>query len=199
MYTAHVSLQLDLAACARTSWNSRGWGVGSCYAPIHVMWSDSRPRWFVGNQDKKKPMILCARSTSRSREQSTKRRSRSENMWKVCLFYNQYNKISWLSNMADTFFEKFTKRAKVCGLFFLTVLFGRWLAEQAICDHVVLLSDVSSVKTKWKSMKLQITLTVIYQIQKRCWHIHCFLCSVCSELFLCFWFLCSSSDDVINS
>ena len=28
----------------------------------------------------KKPIILCARSTSRSREQSTKRRSRSENM-----------------------------------------------------------------------------------------------------------------------
>ena len=30
-------------------------------------------------------MILCARSTSRSREQSTKRRSRSENMRNVCL------------------------------------------------------------------------------------------------------------------
>ena len=28
----------------------------------------------------KKPMVLCKRSTSRSREQSTKRRSRSENM-----------------------------------------------------------------------------------------------------------------------
>ena len=58
----------------------------------------------MGNQDKK-PMILCARGTSRSREQSTKRRSRSENIWKVCLFYSQNNKIVWLSNMADIFGE----------------------------------------------------------------------------------------------
>ena len=35
----------------------------------------------------KKPIILCTRSTSRSREQSTKPRSGSENMRKVCLFY----------------------------------------------------------------------------------------------------------------
>ena len=80
-----------------------------------AMWLLLRPRWFVGNQDKKKLMILCARSTSRSREQSTKRVSRSENMWKVCLFYSQNNKIVWLSNMADTFLEKFTRCAKVCG------------------------------------------------------------------------------------
>ena len=42
-------------------------------------------------------MILCARCMSRSREQ----RSRSENMWKVCLFYRQNNKIVWLSNMSE--------------------------------------------------------------------------------------------------
>ena len=65
----------------------------------------------------KKPMILCARNTSRSREQSTKRRSSSENMRKVCLFYSGNNKIVRLSNMADTFFEEFTRCAKVCGLF----------------------------------------------------------------------------------
>ena len=53
----------------------------------------------------KKPMILCARSTSRSREQITKRRSSSDNMWKVCLVCSQNNKIVWLSNMADTFYE----------------------------------------------------------------------------------------------
>ena len=50
-------------------------------------------------------MILCARSLSRSREQSAKRRSSSENMWKVSLYYSQNNKIVWLSNMADTFLE----------------------------------------------------------------------------------------------
>ena len=32
--------------------------------------------------------------------------------------------------MADTFFEKFTRCAKVDGLFFLIVLFGSWLADQ---------------------------------------------------------------------
>ena len=78
----------------------------------------------------KKPMILCARIISRSREQSMKRRSRSKNMWEVCLFYSHNNKIAWLSNVADTFLEKFTRCAKVCGLIFLTVLFGCWMAEQ---------------------------------------------------------------------
>ena len=41
----------------------------------------------------KKRIILCARSTSRSREQSTKGRSRRENMRKVCLFYSQDYKV----------------------------------------------------------------------------------------------------------
>ena len=41
----------------------------------------------------KKLMILCARSTSRSREQRTKRRSRSENVRMAGLFYSQNNKI----------------------------------------------------------------------------------------------------------
>ena len=41
----------------------------------------------------KKPMIPCARSASRSREQSTKRSSQSENMRKVCLLYSQNNEI----------------------------------------------------------------------------------------------------------
>ena len=49
-----------------------------------------------------KSMILWAHPTSRSREQSPKRRSRSENMWKVCLFYSQNNKIIRFSNRADT-------------------------------------------------------------------------------------------------
>ena len=37
----------------------------------------------------KMPMILCARSTLRSCELSTKRRSRGENTRKVCLFYSR--------------------------------------------------------------------------------------------------------------
>ena len=41
----------------------------------------------------KKPMILCARSTSSSSEQSTKRRSRSESMRNFCFFHSQNNNI----------------------------------------------------------------------------------------------------------
>ena len=68
-------------------------------------------------------MILCARIISRSREQSTKRRSHSENMRKVCLSYSQNKKMVWLSNMADTSLKLFTWSAKVCGLFFLDCAF----------------------------------------------------------------------------
>ena len=50
-----------------------------------------------------KPIILCAHSTSRSREQTTK--PQSEKMRKVCLLYSHNNKILRLSNMADTFIE----------------------------------------------------------------------------------------------
>ena len=61
-----------------------------------------RPRWFVGNQDSKKPMILCARSTSRSSERSTKLGSHWKSMQKVCLFYSKKNnEIISLTNMAD--------------------------------------------------------------------------------------------------
>ena len=74
----------------------------------------------------KKPMILCAPSKSRSSKQSTKRRSRSKDVRKVC---NQNNKIVQLSNMGDTFFEKFRRCAKVYGFFFLIVLSGCWLAH----------------------------------------------------------------------
>ena len=40
-------------------------------------------------------------------------------MLKIYLFYSQNNKIVWLSNMADTFLEKFIRCAKACGLYFL--------------------------------------------------------------------------------
>ena len=83
-------------------------------------------------------MILCARCTSRSSEQSTKHRWCSENMWKVCPFFDQNNKIVWLSNMADTY-EKLKRCAKVSVFFFfyLIVRFGFWLAGQANSDHMV--------------------------------------------------------------
>ena len=69
--------------------------------------------------------ILCARSTSRSRDQSTKRRSRSENMLNnkilVCFvkITRCYDYQTWLTHLI----EKCTRCAKVCGLFFLDCAF----------------------------------------------------------------------------
>ena len=87
-----------------------------------------RSRWFVGN---KKPTILCARSTSSKSERSKKCRSRSENIRKGCLFYSQNNKIVWISKIADKFIEKFTRCAKVCGIFsWMCFLRADWLGRQ---------------------------------------------------------------------
>ena len=84
--------------------------------------SDLTDLWVI---KMKKPMILCARrSTSRSREQSMEYRSSSENMRTFCLGYTHKNNIAWSPN----FWGKW-RCAKVCGLVFLTVLFGYWLAE----------------------------------------------------------------------
>ena len=84
-----------------------------------IGFSDLVDLWVIGT---KKPMILCARSTSRSREQNTKRRSSSENMWKVCLFYSHNNKMVWLSNMAGTFVWKIHEVRKSMWAFFLSCL-----------------------------------------------------------------------------
>ena len=81
-------------------------------------------------------------------------------MRKVCLFYNQNNKSLWLSNMADTYFEKFTRCAKVYGRVCLVMLFGRWLARQiiwrsqvvslgGICSFLCLDSVVSVINFLW--------------------------------------------------
>ena len=77
-------------------------------------------------------MILCARSTSRSREQSMKRRPSSENMFfllsivKITRFYDYQ---TWPTHL----FDKFTRCAKVCGLFFpllLCFLGADWLGRE---------------------------------------------------------------------
>ena len=68
----------------------------------------------------KKPMILCARSMSRSREQSTKRRSRSENMRKV---YSQNNNGMVVKNGRYIFGEIHEVRKGLWAVF-LIVLFG---------------------------------------------------------------------------
>ena len=77
-------------------------------------------------------MILCTRSTSTSSEQSTKRRSRSENMRKVCLFYSQNNKIVWLSNMGRHIFLRNSWGAQRFVGFFSWLCFSvtDWLGRQ---------------------------------------------------------------------
>ena len=125
----------------------------------------------------KKPMILCARSTSRSREQNAKRRSRSENKRKACLSYSQNNKIVSLSNMADKFLEKFTRCAKVPGLFFLIVLFGCWLAEQENTNHVVL--------ARWDSVYMVTSQDNTYQCCSR--HFLCKQKAYMCRLYICAW------------
>ena len=51
----------------------------------------------------------------------------------VCkqFLYRLYDYQTWKIQ----FLEKFMRCAKVCGLFFLTVLFGCWLAEQVNSNH----------------------------------------------------------------
>ena len=79
-------------------------------------------------------MILCARSASRSREQSTKHRPGSENMRKICLFYRQdcmVIKHGWHPCLRNS-----RSAQRFVGFLFMIVLFGRWLAGQAKLDHV---------------------------------------------------------------
>ena len=68
-------------------------------------------------------MILCARSSSCSSEQSAKRRSCRESMLTVCLFCSHSNKIISLSHMTDMLFEKFLRCTKPCGYFLLDCAF----------------------------------------------------------------------------
>ena len=78
----------------------------------------------------KKRMILCARSTSRSREQSKKRRSCSKNMGKV-YFTVKLTRLLDYQTCRHFFVEKFTRSAMVCGLFFFSC--GMW-AFRALID-----------------------------------------------------------------
>ena len=90
--------------------------------------------------------IFCAHSMWRSSERSTKRRSRSENMWKVCLFYSQNNKIEWLSYItADTFWRNLRGAQRYVGFYFLVVLCGCWLAEQTPVTWIVCSSNCAKL------------------------------------------------------
>ena len=112
------------------------------FSPTHfnvlmiIKFSDLVGLWVIKIE---KPMILCARSTSRSREQNRKYRESKQRQREVtarisagtvCLFYSQNNKIVWLSNMGDIVLEKFTRCAKVCGSFsWLCLSDADWLGR----------------------------------------------------------------------
>ena len=67
-------------------------------------------------------------------------------MRKVCLFYSQNNKSVWLSNMAETFFEEFTRCAKVCGLIFLDC--AVWVLTSCVginSDHMVFWMIIATI------------------------------------------------------
>ena len=65
---------------------------------------------------------------------------------RVCetFVYSIVIKIVWLSNMADTFFEKFTWYAKACGLFSWSVCFADtdWLGRQTLITWLHFKSEV---------------------------------------------------------
>ena len=69
----------------------------------------------------KKPMILCVCSMSRSNEECTKH-THTATTCKRWVYSIAKITIVRLSNLAETFLEKFRRCAKDCGHLFLTVL-----------------------------------------------------------------------------
>ena len=108
----------------------------------------------------KKPMVLCKRNTSRSSEQNMKRQSRSENMRKVCLFCSEDNKVLWLSNMADTFLEKFTKAQR-------TVSFFSWLCFRDV-DWLGIQSPITWQPSSEQILSSNVTLETSAIIRFSC-------------------------------
>ena len=76
----------------------------------------------------------------REKENSTKHRSRSENIWKVCLFYSKktprfYDYQTWQRHLLLLRNSQMVRKGMWA--FFLIVLFGSWLAGQANSAHVI--------------------------------------------------------------
>ena len=80
-------------------------------------------------------MILCARSTSRPRDQSTKRRHEARTyerfVYSIVKIAKLYDHQTWQTHLLRNL-----RGAQRCmGLFFLIVLFGCWLARQKNYDQ----------------------------------------------------------------
>ena len=99
----------------------------------HVMaFSDLFALWVIRIKDWVFPHVVCRDHVT----SSTKCRSHSESTLKVCFFSSQNNKIWWLAKRWRHIFWEMNRCAKVCGLLFMIVIFGCWLAGQENCNHV---------------------------------------------------------------
>ena len=108
------------------------WRHRRCPCAMHVIgFSDLNDLWVIKTKKAYDPLRAYCVCVSCSVHLIS-----IKNIRKFCLFYSHNNKIQWLSDMTDTFWGKFTRRGKVCGLFFLIVLLGRWLAGQANSGHL---------------------------------------------------------------
>ena len=79
-------------------------------------------------------------------------------MWKVCLFYSQNNNDyqTWQTHL----FEKFTRRAKVCGLFFLDCAFRTLIGGAGNSDHTLVVTSLCFI---WRFTRRGQTQNQLYR------------------------------------
>ena len=101
-----------------------------------VSWKVGTPRtrWFVGINIKS-PWSL-AHVVRRDHVHRARNADYAARVYER--FVNFISKMTRLSNIELAFLEEFTMRNIFVGLFFLTVLFGCWLAEQVNFHHIIL-------------------------------------------------------------
>ena len=115
--------------------------------PSHVTgFSDLVDMWVI---QKKKPMILCARSTKIYPLQ-VNRAWNADLAARTCekFFWHSIARL-WLSNMADRFWGNSRGAQRYVGFFSLIVLFGCWLAGQTSSGHVVTLLCLYDIYGGW--------------------------------------------------
>ena len=102
--------------------NEVSWKVGT-----------ARTRWFVGINIKSP----CSLAHVVRRDHVHRARNADYAARVYERFVNFISKMTRLSNIELAFLDKFTMRNIFVGFFFLTVLFGCWLAEQENFDHIL--------------------------------------------------------------
>ena len=127
----HPALSRDKVRMLDTAQNLPGVGRGlwSLNSNHVIAFSDLVDLWVIKI---KKPMILCAPSTWKSREQSMKRPYHTARVRERFFF-----SIVKITRCMIIKHDRHSRAAqRFVGFFFLIVLFGFWLAEQANSGHV---------------------------------------------------------------